>query len=71
MMRLTFETAEEMGEALLDAVVLAKKTNTEVAITTTKLGKWVAFSGDHDCGTRITVDPPIEMPDTPKLKAII
>jgi hypothetical protein len=70
MMRLTLETAEEMGEALLDAVELAKKSNEEVALTTTKSGKWVAFSGDHDCGTRLIVDPPIKMPDTPKLKAV-
>lgn len=70
MMRLTLETAEEMGEALLDAVELARKTNGEVALTTTRSGKWIALSGDHDCGTRFTVDPPIEMPDTPKLKVV-
>ena len=70
MMRLTLETAEEMGEALLDAVELAKKTKEEVALTTTRSGKWLAISGDHDCGTRFTVDPPIEKPDTPKLRAV-
>lgn len=71
MMRLTLETAEEMGEALLDAVELAKKTNEEVGLTTTRSGKWLAIAGDHDCGTRMTVDPPPEMPDIPKLKAVI
>jgi hypothetical protein len=70
MMRLTLETAEEMGEALLDAVDLAKKTKEEVALTTTRSGKWLAISGEHDCGTRLIVDPPIEKPDTPKLRAI-
>ena len=70
MMRLTLETAEEMGEALLDAVELAKKTNEEVGLTTTRSGRWLAIVGDHDCGTRLTVDPPTEMPGTPKLKAV-
>lgn len=70
MMRLTLETASEMGEALLDAVELAKNINEEVGLTTTRSGKWLAISGDHDCGTRFVVDPPIKMPDAPTLKVV-
>jgi len=70
MMRLTLETASEMGEALLDAVELAKNINEEVGLTTTRSGKWLAISGDHDCGTRFVVDPPIKMPDAPTLTVV-
>ena len=69
-MRFTNNEAVELGNALLDAVELSTKCKEEVNITSTKSGNLLAIHGDKDCGTRYTVDPPIEMPDTPKLKAV-
>jgi len=67
-MRICFETAEEMGNALLDAVELGRQTGQEVVISSTLNNKWLAFVGDPDSGTRFRVDPPIEKPDTPYLR---
>ncbi len=63
-MRLTSEEAEEIGEALLDAVTLGRSTKASVNITTTRSGKYVALVGDKDCGTRYEVDPPTEEPES-------
>ena len=62
-MRFTSEEAEEIGEALLDAVTLGRSTKTSVNITTTRSGKFIALVGDKDCGTWFEVDPPTEEPE--------
>ena len=69
-MKFDYETAIEMGNALLDAAELAKAHNEDVTLTTTKNNKWIALIGEPDCGTRLFVEPPIPEPDEPKLKAI-
>ena len=69
-MKITFETAEEMGNALLDAVALAKEHEEEVVITSTKANKWIALIGEQDCGTRFTVEPPVKQPDEPHLQVV-
>ena len=69
-MKITFETAEEMGNALLDAVALSREHNEEVVITSTKANKWIALIGEQDCGTRFTVEPPITKPDDVNLKIV-
>lgn len=68
--KITFETAEEMGNALLDAVALANEHDEEVVITTTKADKWIALIGEQDCGTRFIVERPVEEPDEPDLKVV-
>lgn len=69
-MRFTNNEAVELGNALLDAVELSKKCNDEVNITSTRSGNLLAIHGDRDCGTRYTVDPPLDEADTPKFKAV-
>lgn len=61
-MRMSVEEAEEFGNALLDAVALARQNQSEAHITT--LGKsMVAFIGEEDSYTSMTVDPPEAMPE--------
>jgi hypothetical protein len=69
-MRICFETAKEMGEALAHAVELAEKYNEEVVLTTTKGNKWIALVGESDCGTRFIVDPPVSKPDSHNLRLV-
>ena len=61
-MRMSVEEAEEFGNALLDAVALARENKSEAHITT--LGdKMLAFTGDKDVHTTLTIDPPEEKHD--------
>ena len=69
-MRICFETAREMANALLDAVELAEKYHDEVVITSTLGNKWIALVGDSDTGTRFIVHPPHSDPDTPQLRLV-
>lgn len=69
-MKITFETAEEMGNAFLDAVALAKEHDEEVVITSTKANNWIALIGEQDCGTRFIVEPPVSEPDEPNFKIV-
>jgi len=68
--KITFETAEEMGNALLDAVALAKEHDEEVVITSTKENNWISLIGEQDCGTRFIVEPPVKEPDEPHLQVV-
>jgi hypothetical protein len=70
-MRICFDTAREMANALLDAVELAEKYEYQVVLTTTKENKWIALIGEPDSGTRFIVDPPISEPDEPQLKLVV
>ena len=69
-MRICFDTAREMANALLDAVELAEKYDEEVVITSTLGNKWIALVGDSDTGTRFVVNPPRSEPDTPPLRLV-
>jgi hypothetical protein len=69
-MKFDYETAIEMGNALLDAAALAKEHKEDATLTTTKNNKWIAFIGEPDCGTRLFVEPPIPEPDEPNLKVV-
>lgn len=71
MMRICYETAKEMAEALLIAVELAEKYDEEVVLTVTKTNKWIALIGDEDCGTRFKIDPPAEKHEIPKLSIAV
>jgi len=69
-MKFDYETAVEMGNALLDAAELAKTHDEEATLTTTKNNKWIALIGEPDSGTRFFVEPPISEPDEPTLKVV-
>ena len=69
-MKFDYETAIEMGNALLDAAELAKEHNEDVTLTTTKNNKWIALIGEPDCGTRLFVEPPVEEPDKAHLQVV-
>lgn len=68
--KITYETAEEMGNALLDAVALAEEHKEEVVITSTKANKLIALIGEEDCGSRFVVEPPVSKPNEPNLRVV-
>ena len=69
-MKFDYETAIEMGNALLDAAALAKSHKEDAILTTTKNNKWIAFIGEPDCGTHLFVEPPNPEPDEPHLQVV-
>lgn len=57
-MRMSLKEAEELGNALLDAVELATANDAEAVITRVK-DSFVAFIGEEDSYTAMIVDAPI------------